>query len=155
MNQNNNVIVFLLTLLLFLVPGISFAVYEPVTSHYSNPRTVNPSNMNISSDDMGMPQYMRDLHRRLKSNWKLPKGEEDKRVVLLFEISKDGKLLSNKVFKSSGSSGADNAALQAVNESAPFNPLPSKFDGSSLNIQFTFPGPMTEDSSTLNVDVGR
>lgn len=90
----------------------------------------------IREPDFG--PYMRDLQRRIKMNWDPPKGNESKRVVLLFKIAKDGRLLSCSVFKSSGLPNADNAALNAVKLTAPFRPLPAEFKGQSIDIQFTF-----------------
>ena len=81
---------------------------------------------------------MRELQRRIKMNWEPPKGNESKRVVLLFRIGRDGRLLSNKVLKSSGLAVADNAAKAAVELTAPFKPLPPEYKGSSVDIQFTF-----------------
>ncbi len=82
--------------------------------------------------------YMRDLQRRIKLNWDPPKGNESKTVVLLFRIAKDGRLLSCKVHKSSGLQSADQAALKAVELTAPFRPLPGDFKGQNIDIQFTF-----------------
>lgn len=82
--------------------------------------------------------YMRDLQRRIKMNWNPPKGNESKRVVLMFKIAKDGRLLSCSVFKSSGLPSADKAALDAVKLTAPFKPLPAEYKNSSIDIQFTF-----------------
>ena len=82
--------------------------------------------------------YMADLQRRIKMNWNPPKGNESKRVVLLFKIARDGRLLSCSVYKSSGLASADNAAMQAVKLTAPFRPLPANFRGQSVDIQFTF-----------------
>lgn len=82
--------------------------------------------------------YMRELQRRIKMNWDPPKGNESKRVVLLFKIARDGRLLSVRVFKSSGIPNADRAALNAVQLTAPFRPLPRDFRGASIDIQFTF-----------------
>lgn len=82
--------------------------------------------------------YMRELQRRIKMNWDPPKGNESKRVVLLFKIARDGRLLSVRVFKSSGIPNADRAALSAVELTAPFKPLPVDYRGSSIDIQFTF-----------------
>lgn len=90
----------------------------------------------IREPDFG--PYMRELQRRIKMNWEPPKGNESKRVVLLFKIAKDGRLLSVRVFKSSGIPNADKAALNAVELTAPFRPLPVEFKGSSIDIQFTF-----------------
>lgn len=90
----------------------------------------------IREPDFG--PYMRELQRRIKMNWEPPKGNESKRVVLLFKIARDGRLLSARVFKSSGLPNADKAALNAVELTAPFRPLPADFKGGSIDIQFTF-----------------
>ena len=82
--------------------------------------------------------YMRELQRRIKLNWDPPKGNESKTVVLLFKIARDGRLLSCRVHKSSGLPSADQAALKAVELTAPFRPLPADFKGQSIDIQFTF-----------------
>ena len=82
--------------------------------------------------------YMRELQRRIKLNWDPPKGNESKTVVLLFKIAKDGRLLSCRVNRSSGLPSADQAALKAVELTAPFRPLPADFKGQSIDIQFTF-----------------
>lgn len=90
----------------------------------------------IKEPDFG--PYMKELQRRIKMNWDPPKGNESKRVILLFKISKDGRLLSVNVHKSSGLPEADNAAINAVKLTAPFKPLPPEFKGNSVDIQFTF-----------------
>lgn len=90
----------------------------------------------IKEPDFG--PYMRELQRRIKFNWNPPKGNESKRVVLLFKIAKNGQLLSCRVFKSSGLPAADQAALNAVKLTAPFRPLPADYKGTSIDIQFTF-----------------
>ena len=90
----------------------------------------------IREPDFG--PYMRELQRRIKMNWDPPKGNESKRVVLLFKIAKDGRLLSCRVHKSSGLPSADQAALKAVELTAPFKPLPPDFKGQNIDIQFTF-----------------
>ncbi len=107
---------------------------------YGNPGPGNPNGRPgidaIREPDFG--PYMRELQRRIKMNWNPPKGNESKRVVLLFKIAKDGRLLSCSVFKSSGLPNADKAALDAVKLTAPFKPLPVEYKGSSIDIQFTF-----------------
>lgn len=90
----------------------------------------------IKEPDFG--PYMRELQRRIKLNWNPPKGNESKRVVLLFKIAKSGRMLSCRVLKSSGLPAADQAALRAVELTAPFRPLPVEFKGQSIDIQFTF-----------------
>ena len=110
------------------------------TGGYGNPGPGNPNGRPgidaVREPDFG--PYMRELQRRIKMNWDPPKGNESKRVVLLFKIAKDGRLLSCSVFKSSGLPGADKAAINAVQATAPFRPLPAEFKGQSIDIQFTF-----------------
>lgn len=109
-------------------------------SGLGNPGPGNPNGRPgidaIREPDFG--PYMRELQRRIKMNWNPPKGNESKRVVLLFKIAKDGRLLSCSVYKSSGLPSADNAAINAVKLTAPFKPLPADFKGQSIDIQFTF-----------------
>ena len=105
-----------------------------------NPGPGNPNGApgidTIREPDFG--PYMRELQRRIKMNWDPPKGNESKRVVLMFKIAKDGRLLSCSVYKSSGLKSADDAALNAVKLTAPFRPLPAEYKGQSIDIQFTF-----------------
>lgn len=110
------------------------------TGGYGNPGPGNPNGRPgidaVREPDFG--PYMRELQRRIKMNWDPPKGNESKRVVLLFKIAKNGSLLSCSVFKSSGLPSADKAAINAVQLTAPFRPLPADFKGQSIDIQFTF-----------------
>ena len=110
------------------------------TGQAGNPSPGNPNGRPgidaIKEPDFG--PYMRELQRRIKMNWDPPKGNESKRVVLLFKIAKDGRLLSCKVVKTSGVQAADRAAISAVELTAPFKPLPPEFKGQSVDIQFTF-----------------
>lgn len=110
------------------------------TGGVGNPGPGNPNGRPgidaIREPDFG--PYMRELQRRIKMNWDPPKGDESKRVVLLFKIAKDGRLLSCQVFKSSGLPSADKAAINAVQATAPFRPLPAEYKNQSIDIQFTF-----------------
>lgn len=82
--------------------------------------------------------YMKKLQKDIKKNWNPPKIDKSKRVVALFKIEKSGKLLETKIKKSSGDTDMDNAAIKAVYDTAPFEPLPKEFTGKSIDIQFTF-----------------
>ncbi len=110
------------------------------TGNVGNPGPGNPKGAPgidaIKEPDFG--PYMKELQRRIKMNWDPPKGNESKRVILLFSIARDGRLLNVKVHRSSGLQAADNAAINAVKLTAPFRPLPAEFRGDSVDIQFTF-----------------
>lgn len=110
------------------------------TGNIGNPGPGNPKGAPgidaIKEPDFG--PYMRELQRRIKMNWEPPKGNESKRVVLLFKIARDGRLISHSIYKSSGLPAADKAAMHAVELTAPFKPLPPEYKGDSVDIQFTF-----------------
>ncbi len=82
--------------------------------------------------------YMAELQRRIKRNWRPPRAQEDKRVVALFRIARDGRLLSLSIKVSSGYVEADAAAKAAVRLSSPFRPLPPGHREKDLPIEFTF-----------------
>jgi TonB family protein len=77
------------------------------------------------------------MQRRIKRAWFPPKGNESKRVVVEFEVHKGGELSNLKLVQNSGMALADQAALKAVENAAPFRPFPS---GMALDwtIKFTF-----------------
>ncbi len=105
-----------------------------------NPSPGNPSGspgINARKDPNFGP-YMAELQRRIKRNWRPPRRNNSKRVILLFTIARDGRLLNLKVYKPSGERDTDKAAISAVQLSAPFKPLPRDVSGSSIDIQYTF-----------------
>lgn len=80
---------------------------------------------------------MADLQRRIKRAWFPPKGNESKRVVVVFKVHTNGTMSNLRLVRGSGVSIADNAALKAVKNAAPFRPLP-KGAPPDVDIQFTF-----------------
>ncbi|MFH0702971.1 MAG: TonB family protein [bacterium] len=105
-----------------------------------NPSPGNPSGRPgidaIKEPDFGA--YMAELQRRIKRNWEPPRGNESKRVVLLFKVSKSGRLINLRVQRSSGNPDADKAAISAVELAEPFRPLPPEYKGNDIDIEFTF-----------------
>ena len=114
--------------------------YSTGSGSLGNPSAGNPHGSPgvdaIAEPDFG--PYMRELQGKIKRNWDPPKSDNSKRVVLIFTIAKDGRLLNVRVAKSSGIPSADRSAISAVEYSAPFRPLPKEFRGSDIDIHFTF-----------------
>ncbi len=110
------------------------------TNGWGNPGPGNPNGTPgvdaIKQADWG--PYMRELERRIKRNWNPPKGDTSKRVVMLFTIGRDGRLVSIKTLKSSGSPENDRAAKAAIELTAPFKSLPPEYKGNNVDIEFTF-----------------
>lgn len=99
------------------------------------PPTSGPSVSAQADVDFG--PYMADLQRRIMRAWFPTKGEESKRVVVVFKIHRGGELSHLRLDRSSGTTIADQAGLKAIVNAAPFRPLP---DGApeDVDIQFTF-----------------
>jgi TonB family protein len=94
-----------------------------------------PSIASTAGSDFG--PYMVDLQKRIKRAWFPPRGNESKRVSVVFKVQPDGTMTDLRLDESSGVSIADQAALKAIEISAPFRPLPF---GSKLakEIKFVF-----------------
>jgi TonB family protein len=82
--------------------------------------------------------YMKDLQQRIKQSWRPPRGNESKRVVVVFRVDQQGKLEDIRVSKSSGVVMADQAAIAAVQKIFPFRPLPEDYAEENIDIEFTF-----------------
>lgn len=83
-------------------------------------------------------EYMKDLQRRIKESWRPPRGNESKRVVVVFQVNRDGKLMDVRITHSSGEPLADQAAIVAVQRVFPFKPLPQEYAEPDIDIEFTF-----------------
>lgn len=82
--------------------------------------------------------YIAELQRRIKRNWNPPSDDRDKRIVAMFTIGRDGRLLNVRIQNSSGVRVADDAAMNAIRASAPFRQLPANFRGNDIDVQFIF-----------------
>jgi TonB family protein len=81
--------------------------------------------------------YIRDLQKRIKRAWFPPTGHESSRVSIAFTLHKDGKATDIRVSKPSGLNIADSAALKAVENAAPFRPLPEGAPETVI-VEYTF-----------------
>ena len=95
-------------------------------------------NIQMQKEEIDFYPYMNELKRRIKINWHPPKGKEQLRIVVLFRVEKNGKLDNIKIIESSGDKQADKAAINAVEITAPFRPLPAEFKGQSVDVQLYF-----------------
>jgi TonB family protein len=89
------------------------------------------------TEEINFGPYMAELQRRIKRHWLPPSDPQSKRVTARFTISSNGALSNLRLSIPSGSSIADQAALKAISNTAPFPPLP---EGSpeSVDIEFKF-----------------
>jgi TonB family protein len=84
--------------------------------------------------------YLQQVQRKVTEKWVQPNQTTGPglRVVVLFEIARDGQVTNSKVEQTSGNSWYDQSALRAVVEANPFPPLPEGFPGKSLRVHFGF-----------------
>ncbi len=80
---------------------------------------------------------MASLQRRVFYAWHPPDTTTDKEAVVTFRIHRNGKLSDLKLVSKSNSPFAQ-SALQAIQDAAPFYPLPPGAP-EDVEIQFTFP----------------
>lgn len=82
--------------------------------------------------------YMNELQKRIRMSWKPPRGNETRRVVVVFTIHQAGNITDVRIKTTSGVAVADEAAIKAVQDISPFKPLPAEFQRDKANIEFAF-----------------
>lgn len=83
-------------------------------------------------------EYTKLVTRKIKLNWNPPKNSESICIVVFFQLDRDGNVLSKEIKKSNGTKEAEEAALKAIDDSAPFPKVPAAMKYKVIPIQFTF-----------------
>jgi protein TonB len=88
------------------------------------------------------PWYVESVRRRISSNWLIstidPYVQFAPRVVLTFEILRDGSVVNTQMLRSSGIPSVDRSALRAIRDSSPLDRLPSDYRGDKVLVEFWF-----------------
>ena len=86
--------------------------------------------------------YVEAVQRRISGNWLIatvdPSVRAAPRVIVTFQVSRDGGISNIRVQQSSGNVSVDDSARRAVLGSSPPPPLPNDYAGSSVNVEFWF-----------------
>ena len=86
--------------------------------------------------------YVAAVRNRISSNWLLsvisPNILTAPRVILNFDILRDGTVTNVRVTQSSGIPEVDRSALRAVLASNPLSPLPPGYSGNKVTVEFFF-----------------
>ena len=122
-------------------PGPGSSVHQ-FNNPFANFSTEAPL---ILSDTRGVDfgPYLARLVFTVRRNWYMVIPEVARlgrkgRVVIVFDILRDGRVLKVHLVGSSGTLPLDRAALAAIKMSIPCPPLPEEFSGNHLRLQFTF-----------------
>ncbi len=136
---NEWIMIVLCVILLSAAAYISFNI-DTLYKNFRNFPKIYQSKTRQTSEDIQdeFAPYMKNLQHKIKQNWNPPKSTTSNSVELLFHIAKDGRLLSYKILKSSGSEETDQAAIDALKQSAPFEELPKSYKNNSITVQFHF-----------------
>ncbi len=81
--------------------------------------------------------YMKKMKKDIQSKWHPPKGFDAHKVVTVFKIKRDGKIVEAQIVESSGKEDIDKMALEALNQASPLDPLP-KGCPSSVQLRYIF-----------------
>lgn len=82
--------------------------------------------------------YKKNLEHLIESNCYLFFDKNSRYVVVSFRVAQDGRLMSHRIEKSSGSSVFDQAVIKAIEDAAPFKPLPKEFKEQSIGFKMKF-----------------
>ncbi|MEH2320221.1 energy transducer TonB family protein, partial [Nostoc sp.] len=96
------------------------------------------SGIDASSQNIDITSYLKQLQQKVKQQWLPEVSQSSRRTVLYFTIKRSGQLSNLQLAQTSGFSVTDQAALKAIQRSAPFAPLPTGYTSNHINIQFTF-----------------
>ena len=86
----------------------------------------NENNDDDDSDgsNVDFDPYMATMKKTIQAKWVSPKGFDQKKVVAVFAILRDGRITEAELVESSGSAEIDKSALQALKDASPLAPLP-------------------------------
>jgi protein TonB len=116
-------------------PGV-----EPIRLGKPNAPSTSTGSIAVDASDFPFTYYLRLIQSKIGERWAPPRAAAGggERVVVLFEIQRDGQIREPTVERTSGNSLYDQSALRAVTEASPFPPLPPEFKASSLRVHFGF-----------------
>jgi TonB family protein len=119
-----------------VTPGDNGAAKEGKGNPQSNAHPDAPKVTEVGAEP-DFSGFMADLQRRIKKAWYPPKAPASANCVIVFNVHLNGEMSGLRVQRSSGIAAYDNAALKAVEDAAPFRPLPA-LAKEAVDVQFTF-----------------
>jgi TonB family protein len=113
---------------------------DPIRLGRPNAPATSTGSIAIDASDFPFTYYLRLIQSKIGERWAPPRAAAagGERVVVLFEIQRDGQIREPTVERSSGNNLYDQAAIRAVTEASPLPPLPPEFKAASLRVHFGF-----------------
>ncbi len=134
------------------VPAIAAA------SHVGEPAAVaktalkaKPADDDDDDDDkprehVDFGSYMAKMKQDIQKNWKPPKGLESRKLVAVFTITREGKIVNPTIVEGSGVEAIDKSAMDALAAASPLDPLP-KGSPRSIDIKYKFDWTVRQESA--------
>ncbi len=117
-----------------LVPQVGTGTARPNTKEgQDGPVAIAPARQ----VDVDFTGFMDRLQRKIKRAWIPPRDGSSRKVRVMFKIFTNGELGRVQLVQGSGIAVADQAALRAVENAAPFEHLPAGAP-ESIDVEFTF-----------------
>lgn len=116
----------------------NFRRFIPDTAEEQYYKLACNTGKNSEESNVDFSAYTSRLQTKIKSNWNQPNNNFSQKVIINFKINKNGLLISHYIKQSSGDKSTDNAAIQAIIYSAPFEPLPIEYQEEFIEIDFSF-----------------
>lgn len=109
----------------------------------ATPQASAPTSQSANSAESSsrMDAYYALIWSRIKSQWALPRGivqRDNLEAVIEVKITRDGRVSSLGIEKSSGNRYFDDSAIKAVRKASPFPPLPAVLQASSAEFGIRF-----------------
>ncbi|MDR3616011.1 MAG: energy transducer TonB [Candidatus Obscuribacterales bacterium] len=101
--------------------------------------TISPQlkDFSVGVADVDCDAYIGRVQERIKRAWFPPKRSKSVHAVALFQVNREGQVLSCELSPSSGDSEVDRAAMSAIKNASPFSGAPDGMP-SRIPIRFTF-----------------
>jgi TonB family protein len=87
--------------------------------------------------DLQSLEYISKVEKKIKRKWKAPKKNLNYNIKVNFKINSQGGIEDLKIISASGDTKSDLAALKAVKDASPFEPIPVGLEA-PLEIEFSF-----------------
>ena len=104
-----------------------------------NPNNPGPGDPSVAAlADLDWGPYLARLQRRVEQRWIPGQSNTSRRSIVTFTINRNGAVSNVRLAQTSGSQQTDSAAISAIQQASPLEPLPAAFPGQSVDIHFTF-----------------
>jgi TonB family protein len=89
--------------------------------------------------DFPFQWYLTAVQRKVYEQWTHPlSSAQGQKVIVVFEIARNGEVGRARIEKTSGDATYDLAALRAITNANPLPPLPEQYKGTMLRVHFGF-----------------